>query len=164
MNRMIFLALSLFSMLFVPFRVSSKPASAGPIPASEQAAESRSEKGIRQVLVAQVEAWNRGNLPEYMAGYWRSPDLVFFSGATVTRGWEPTLARYQQRYASAGKEMGKLEFSELHIEHLSPGAAVVTGKWQLTMSDGKQPHGLFTLLFKRRPEGWKIVHDHSSGE
>jgi len=41
---------------------------------------------------------------------------------------------------------------------------VVTGKWQLTMSDGKQPHGLFTLIFKQLPVGWKIVHDHTSRE
>jgi ketosteroid isomerase-like protein len=122
------------------------------------------EEGVKHVLVSQVEAWNRGNLQAYMNGYWRSPDLVFFSGATVTRGWQPTLERYQQRYASAGKEMGKLEFSELHIEVLSRRAAVVTGHWQLTMSDGKLPHGLFTLLFRKMDSGWKIVHDHSSGE
>ena len=122
------------------------------------------EEGIKHVLVSQVEAWNRGNPVGYMNGYWHSPDLEFFSGATVTKGWQPTLERYQQRYASPGKEMGKLEFSELHIDVLSKRAAVVTGKWQLTMSDGKQPHGLFTLVFKKMNAGWKIVHDHSSGE
>jgi len=136
----------------------------------EQKAEDRqeirddAEEGIKHSLLLQIEAWNRGNLRGYMNGYWHSPDLVFFSGATVTKGWEPTLARYQQRYASAGKEMGKLEFSELHIEVLNKRAAVVTGKWQLTMSDGKQPHGLLTLVFKKMNAGWRIVHDHTSGE
>jgi beta-aspartyl-peptidase (threonine type) len=60
--------------------------------------------------------------------------------------------------------MGKLEFQELNIDLLSKRSAVVTGKWQLTMADGKQPHGLFTLIFKRMAGGWKIVHDHTSGE
>jgi beta-aspartyl-peptidase (threonine type) len=122
------------------------------------------EEGIKHVLISQIESWNHGNLRGYMNGYWHSPELVFFSGATVTKGWEPTLERYQQRYAAAGKEMGKLEFSELHIEVLNKRAAVVTGKWQLTMSDGKLPHGLFTLVFKKMNAGWRIVHDHTSGE
>jgi ketosteroid isomerase-like protein len=127
------------------------------------------EEGIKHVLVSQVEAWNHGKLDAFMQGYWHSPGLTFFSGATVTRGWEPTLLRYRQRYQAEGKEMGKLEFQDLNIDLLSRRAALVTGRWQLTMSntkspDGKQPHGLFTLIFKRMPDGWKIVHDHTSAE
>lgn len=120
------------------------------------------EEDIKHLLVSQVEAWNHGKLENFMQGYWQSPDLTFFSGATVTKGWEPTLVRYRQRYQADGKEMGKLEFQELNIDLLSRRSAVVTGKWQLTMSDGKQPHGLFTLIFKRMPAGWRIVHDHTS--
>ena len=127
------------------------------------------EEGIKHVLLSQVEAWNHGKLEGFMQGYWHSPDLTFFSGATETRGWEPTLARYRQRYQAEGKEMGKLEFQKLNIDLLSRRSAVVTGQWQLTMSDGKtpdgkQPHGLFTLIFKRLPAGWRIVHDHTSSE
>ena len=29
------------------------------------------------------------------------------------------------------------------------------------MPDGKQPHGVFTLIFRKFPEGWRIVHDHT---
>ncbi len=122
------------------------------------------QAGIKHVLVSQVEAWNHGKLEEFMNGYWRSPDLTFYSGAAVTRGWEPTLERYRRRYQSGGAQMGHLEFQDLDIDLLSRRSAVVTGKWQLTMSDGKTPHGLFTLIFKRFPEGWRIVHDHTSAE
>lgn len=120
------------------------------------------EEAIKRVLVSQVEAWNHGNLQDYMKGYWHSPDLTFFSGGTVTKGWEPTLLRYQQRYQGEGKEMGKLDFQDLNIDLLSRRAAVVTGKWHLSMSDGKQPRGLFTLIVKRIDDGWHIVHDHTS--
>ena len=120
-------------------------------------------KEIEGVLTTQVRAWNQGNVEEFMQGYWRSPKLEFYSGGTITLGWEPTLAHYKQRYQSEGKEMGKLEFKDLNIDLLSPRAAVVTGKYQLTLSDGKTPHGIFTLIFKRVPAGWKIVHDHTSG-
>lgn len=142
-------------------RTQSSQAEENKPPASSQA-ELRRE--IKHVLVSQVEAWNHGNLENYMEGYWRSPDLTFFSGATVTRGWEPTLERYRQRYQAAGKEMGHLDFQDLEIDLLSPKSAVVMGKWQLTMSDGKKPHGLFTLVFRHMPEGWRIVHDHTSAE
>lgn len=120
-------------------------------------------KEIESVLNAQVRAWNRGNVEEFMQGYWHSPNLEFYSGGTITRGWDETLARYKQRYQSEGREMGRLDFKDLNIDLLSPRAAVVTGKYQLTLSDGKTPHGIFTLIFKRMPGGWRIVHDHTSG-
>ncbi|HWX53508.1 MAG TPA: nuclear transport factor 2 family protein [Verrucomicrobiae bacterium] len=120
------------------------------------------EQAIKHVLVSQMEAWNRGDLQGYMSGYSHSTDLTFFSGATVTKGWQPTLERYQKRYQGEGKEMGRLEFQDLNVDVLFPTTAVVTGKWQLTMSDGKQLGGLFTLVFKRQQDGWRIVHDHTS--
>ena len=117
---------------------------------------------VQRVLTLQQEAWNRHDLEAFMYGYWNSPQLTFFSGARETSGWQPTLDRYRQNYQSSGKEMGKLEFSELSIKPLGRDAAFVRGAWKLTMSDGKTPHGLFTLIFRKFPDGWKIVHDHTS--
>ena len=117
---------------------------------------------VETVLRQQTEAWNRHDLEAFMAGYWNSPDLIFFSGAQKTSGWQSTLERYRARYQGEGREMGKLEFSDLSIQELSPDAAYVLGEFHLTMSDGKTPHGLFTLIFRKFPEGWKIVHDHTS--
>jgi ketosteroid isomerase-like protein len=119
---------------------------------------------IRKVIAEQQAAWNRQDLEEFMAGYWNSPELTFFSGAHEAKGWEAALDRYKKTYQSAGHEMGKLEFANLRIEMLGPEAAFVRGEFHLTMSDGKTPHGLFTLVFRKFPEGWKIVHDHSAGE
>jgi beta-aspartyl-peptidase (threonine type) len=119
---------------------------------------------IRHVLDSQVAAWNRGDLPGFMAGYWHSPDLTFFSGATATSGWQPTLERYQKRYQAEGREMGQLDFSNLSIEMLGENAAFVRGRWHLKMRDGKEPKGLFTLIMRHTPDGWKIIHDHTSAE
>lgn len=119
---------------------------------------------IRQVIVKQQDAWNRGDLEAFMAGYRNSPELTFFSGARESKGWQAALDRYKKSYQGAGHEMGKLEFANLRIEMLGPEAAFVRGEFHLTMSDGKTPHGLFTLIFRRFPEGWKIVHDQSAGE
>jgi beta-aspartyl-peptidase (threonine type) len=117
---------------------------------------------IRTVLDAQVAAWKRGDLESYMAGYWHSPELEFYSGATITRGWQQTLDRYRKRYQSGGREMGTLTFSELRIEPIDGNNAFVTGRWQLAMKKGESPNGLFTLLLRKFDGGWKIVHDHSS--
>lgn len=124
------------------------------------AADPRS--AIEQVLHAQEDAWNRHDLDAFMGGYWNSPNLTFFSGAKETFGWQATLDRYRSTYDSPGHEMGKLDFSGLRIEMLGPNAAFVRGSWHLTMSDGKTPHGKFTLVFRKFPEGWKIIHDHTS--
>ena len=70
--------------------------------------------------------------------------------------------RYLATYSSPGHEMGKLEFSGLRVQVLGQEAAFVRGSWKLTMSNGTTPHGLFTLVFRKFPEGWKIVHDHTS--
>jgi ketosteroid isomerase-like protein len=119
-------------------------------------------KAIERVLRTQQAAWNRHDLEAFMAGYWNSPGLTFFSGAAEHDGWQATIDRYLAKYASPGHEMGKLEFSSLRIEVLGQAGAFVRGSWKLTMSDGKTPHGLFTLVFRKFPEGWKIVHDHTS--
>jgi ketosteroid isomerase-like protein len=119
---------------------------------------------IRKVMEDQVAAWNRQDLEGFMAGYWKSPGLTFFSGGHESQGWQAALDRYKKNYQGAGHEMGKLEFTDLRIEVLDPEAAFVRGGFRLTMSDGKAPHGLFTLVFRKFPEGWKIVHDHSAGE
>lgn len=119
---------------------------------------------IRKVIEDQQTAWNQQNLEAFMAGYWNSPELTFFSGAHESKSWQAALDRYKKNYQGTGHEMGKLEFTNLRIEVLGPETAFVRGEFHLTMSDGKMPHGLFTLIFRKFPDGWRIIHDHSSGE
>jgi uncharacterized protein (TIGR02246 family) len=123
-----------------------------------------SRVAIRKVIEDQQAAWNRQDLEAFMAGYWNSPELTFFSSAHESKGWQAALDRYKKNYQGAGHEMGKLEFANLRIEMLGPDAAFVRGEFHLTMSDGKTPHGLFTLVFRRFSGGWKIIHDHSAAE
>jgi len=129
---------------------------------SDAAEPKADEAAIRAVLADQAAAWNKGDLEGFMAGYWKSPDLSFTSGNARTKGWDATLERYKKRYQAEGKEMGKLTFSELEVEMLGPDAALVRGRFTLEMMNEK-PTGLFTLVLRRFPEGWRIVHDHTSG-
>lgn len=129
-----------------------------------QDADDVARTAIRKMIEQQQAAWNRKDLEAFMSGYWNSPDLTFFSGAREAKGWQAALDRYKKAYQGAGHEMGRLEFANLRIEMLCPDAAFVRGEFRLTMSDGKKPQGLFTLILRKFPEGWKIVHDHSAGE
>ena len=122
--------------------------------------EAKMMQEVRAVLDAQVAAWNRGDIDGFMRGYAQSPDTVFVSGDTVTRGWQTVLDRYKKGYNSREK-MGTLEFSELEITPLGKDTAVVIGRWQLKRA-GDAPHGRFTLIFRRTREGWRIIQDHTS--
>ena len=115
---------------------------------------------IESVLRAQQEAWNRGNIDAFMNGYSRSDATVFVSSDEVTRGWQKVLDRYKQKYSDRAK-MGTLTFSNLEITGLSNNSAVVLGSWKLKRASD-EPHGRFTLIFRRLADGWKIVHDHTS--
>jgi beta-aspartyl-peptidase (threonine type) len=136
--------------------------------AQTTAARAKSEEtaivdaAIRAELDTQVAAWNRGDLKGYMQGYWHSPELTFFAGSRESAGWEPAYQRYRTAYLGKNNEMGHLNFSNVRVEVLGPEAAFVRGDWQLTMKDGSERTGLFTVVLKLFSEGWRIIHDHSS--
>jgi ketosteroid isomerase-like protein len=118
---------------------------------------------VAAVLEAQRQAWNRGDLLAYMDGYERSPDLIFTSGGQIRRGWDETLARYRRTYGQDRTSMGQLGFEILDLRPIGADAAVVLGRWRLTgLAEPKG--GVFTVVFARRPEGWRIVHDHTSSD
>jgi uncharacterized protein (TIGR02246 family) len=118
---------------------------------------------VRAVLDAQVAAWNRGDYVAFMDGYEKSPDLTFSGSNGVTRGWESVLDRYRQHY-STREAMGTLSFSELEMHSIAPGAALVLGKFQLVRDQkaGGNASGHFSLVFRKTPAGWRIIHDHTS--
>jgi ketosteroid isomerase-like protein len=129
------------------------------------AAQSDSNKAkisdeIRSVMNEQTAAWNRGDIPGFMRGYWNSDKLVFVGSSGVTRGWQPTLDRYKKSYETREK-MGTLAFFDLEIEVLSKDAAVVLGSWSLARATDN-PNGKFTLIFRKFKDGWRIIHDHTS--
>ncbi len=115
---------------------------------------------VRAVLTAQVEAWNQGDINGYMAGYWRSDSTLFLSDGSIIHGFGEVASRYAKRYATR-EQMGALSFEDLDVRMLSNSVAVAHGVWRLKrMTD--EPWGRFTLIVEKKPEGWRIVHDHTS--
>ncbi len=115
---------------------------------------------INRVLHSQQEAWNRGDVDAFLVGYWQSPELTFSGTSGVSRGWDGVLARYKKNYPDRAA-MGQLEFSGLEFRFLGRDAALVLGKWHLKREQG-DIGGVFTLVWQRFPDGWKIIHDHTS--
>ncbi|HLH33405.1 MAG TPA: SgcJ/EcaC family oxidoreductase [Alloacidobacterium sp.] len=120
------------------------------------------ESAIKQVLADQVSAWNRGDISTFMQGYKNAPDTTFI-GKTIRRGWQQVMDRYKDSY-STKEAMGKLEFSDLTVRMLGPEHAVVTGKYHLTRTaaGGGDASGIFSLVWEKSAEGWKIILDHTS--
>ena len=141
------------AMLMLPGRLD---------PGQRTDAEEASRAEILAVITAQQEAWNRGDVEGFMKGYWNSPQLTFAGSAGITRGWEPVLARYRTRYPDA-QAMGHADFSGLEVYLLGKDAALVLGRWHLKRTSD-EVGGIFTLVFQRFPEGWRIIHDHTSAD
>jgi len=118
---------------------------------------------VEALLKNQSEAWNRGDLDGFMAGYWHSPDLEFVSGTTTTKGFQPTKERYFKRYKAEGKEMGTLTFSELSTTVDGGVYATTTGKWKVVTSKETSSGG-FTLQLRKFKDGWKIVKDVTTSD
>jgi uncharacterized protein (TIGR02246 family) len=148
-----FLRIGSFFCLF--FIAAQGPATAQP--SVERVAD---REAIAAVLRAQQSAWNRGDVDAFLEGYWHSAELAFSGSNGVARGWDAVLARYKKSYPDRAA-MGQLTFSELEFRFLGPDAALVLGKWHL-QREKDELGGVFTLVWQRFPEGWKIIHDHTS--
>jgi len=170
-----FLATGLAAMLAV-----STLLACGQVPEAEEGSQpselptGAEGSAVEKLLDLQVAAWNRGDIAAFMDGYWKSPDLRFASGGSVTRGWKVTLNRYRERYPDRAT-MGTLRFEDREIEMLASDHALAFGRWILDR-DGDQPQGLFTLLLRRFEDssqdseeyraahGWRVVADHTSSQ
>ena len=118
------------------------------------------QKEITGLLNRQTQAWNRGNLDEFMNGYWHNDSLMFVGKSGVTYGYANTLNNYKKTYSDSAK-MGKLFFEILQVKKLSAEYYWVLGKWFLKRTVG-DIGGHYTLLFRKIKGKWMIIADHSS--
>ncbi|MBK9466198.1 MAG: DUF4440 domain-containing protein [Chitinophagaceae bacterium] len=123
-------------------------------------AQPKNELAIRNILATQTAAWNRGEIDNFMNGYWENDSLMFIAKTGVTYGWTNTLNNYKKGYPDTAA-MGKLVFTLIQVKKLSGKYYHVTGKWLLKRSIG-DVGGHYTLLFKKINGRWVIVSDHSS--
>jgi hypothetical protein len=116
---------------------------------------------ITNLLSTQTAAWNRGDVAGFMHGYWQSDSLVFIGKSGLTYGYQATLTNYRKNYPNPAA-MGQLDFSNLHVSPLAPGAAQVVGRWHLARPAAGDLQGHFLLVLRKLNGEWVIVADHSS--
>jgi ketosteroid isomerase-like protein len=123
---------------------------------------SRVELDVVKVVMAQEKAWNSGDLEGYVKGYKDSADTLFI-GRQISKGYAQILDDYKHNYSTRAA-MGTLAFSELEVHPLSDTFAVCLGKYHLDRpkKDGGQADGIFSLVFEKTDDGWKIVLDHTT--
>ncbi len=119
----------------------------------------KTKEEIRTILDRQKASWNEQNIEGFMEDYWKSEDFTFQSGNNRLHGWEALYSRYKKSYS--GENWGELDFTDIEIKVLSNDYVYVLGRYKLGLKDSPK-EGLFTIIFQRRSEGWKIIHDHSS--
>ncbi len=117
------------------------------------------EEEILDVLAKQKAAWNQGDIEGFMEYYWHSEDFTFQSGTSRILGWDALLARYKKNYS--GENMGTLDFTDIIVRTLSEKSVLVLGRWEVKRKD-ETLGGLFTIVLQHKPEGWRIIHDHTS--
>jgi ketosteroid isomerase-like protein len=133
-----------------------------------RAAQGPDETAIRAAIQAQADAWNHADIPAFMQAYEDSPDTTFI-GLTLRKGFQPILQRYRENYTTR-EQMGVLTFNDLDVRLLPGGCgkaeiALVTGKFHLERAakgEAKKDDGIFSLVWRKGPQGWKIVLDHTS--
>ncbi len=128
--------------------------------ATANAKSSDAEAELRALLDAQASAWNRGDLEGFMETYWNSEETAYVSSKGIERGWQAVLDRYKRVYPDR-RAMGTVKFSGVEISLLSPEAVLVLGHWHLK-AEGLERGGVFTLVVRKFPEGWRIILDHTS--
>ena len=124
-------------------------------------AQGKDEREIIDMLGRQTEAWNRGDLDNFMVGYWNNDSLMFIGKTGVTYGWKNTLENYKKGYPDTAS-MGKLKFTLISVKKLSPQYCHVVGKWHLQRVSKGDLSGHYTLLFRKIAGKWVIITDHSS--
>jgi uncharacterized protein (TIGR02246 family) len=120
------------------------------------------EAAIKKVLADQAEAWNRGDINEFVRAYENSPAITFV-GKTVSRGYDGVLNRYRTAYPDK-LHMGTLYFEEIEVKLLGKDHALILGKFVLdrTQAGGGPASGRYSLVARKAKDGWKIIHDHTS--
>ena len=117
---------------------------------------------IYNLMKQQEDAWNNGNLENFMNVYWKNDSLVFIGKSGINYGWEKTIRNYKNSYKSK-EQMGTLKFNNIICNPINDSTNIVTGKWSLKRNNSiGNINGFYSLIWVKKQTGWKITYDHTS--
>ena len=117
---------------------------------------------IYDLMKQQEDAWNNGNIDNFMNTYWQNDSLVFIGKYGISYGLDKTYSNYKNSYKTK-EQMGTLEFKNLICNTINDSTHIVTGKWSLKRNDSiGNINGFYSLIWVKKQTGWKITYDHTS--
>jgi ketosteroid isomerase-like protein len=122
----------------------------------------RQQLDVVKIVLAQRDAWNKGDLDGYLSHYKNAPDTQAVL-ATLVRGFDNIRAAYRLNFPNKDS-MGSIEDSEVEVRALGDAFALATGKYHLSRSRkaGGDVDGTFTELFEKTSAGWQIIFSQST--
>jgi ketosteroid isomerase-like protein len=134
-------------------------------PAVRAQTAAQDESAIRNAINSQAGSWNKADIDGFMQAYENSEETTFI-GASPHKGYQAVRDRYKQNYSSPAA-MGHLTFSDIDIRLLPNGCgktelALATGRYKLEGTTNSKTNGVFSLVWRKGPQGWKIIMDHTS--
>ena len=123
---------------------------------------SREQLDVVKVLLAQQDAWNRGDIEAFARSFKDAPDTLVVTHQ-ISHGFAGLIEEYRHDYPTKAA-MGTLTFSELEARSLDAQFAIVVGKYHLERAkkEGGNAEGLFSMVLEKTDKGWKIVLDHTT--
>ena len=138
-----------------------------PVAAMTLAAAPTPDDGVARtaILTAMTDSaagWNTGDLDRFMAVY--AADAVYVTPKGLVRGKATIADHYRASFGHGGNARGRLTFADVSFRTIDRSHELMWAQWVLQPADpaGKVDTGRTTLVFERRPGGWKIISDHSS--
>lgn len=122
-------------------------------------AQTKAADEIIRLMDKATTDWNKGDLPAYMALYDASATMMMPTGRAGLADIENLYVKY---YFVDKMPKQELSYNNYQVTMLGNDYALLTGVFVLKANDKlKERKGSFSLIFVHRPEGWKILHDHS---
>jgi uncharacterized protein (TIGR02246 family) len=149
------LAAALCAALFLPaYAISQNP--------DPLFTASRQQLDVVKIVLAQQNAWNKGDLDAYLSHYKDAPDTQAVL-ASLVRGIDNIRGAYKQNFPNKDS-MGSIEDTDIEVRALGDNYALATGKYHLNRpkKNGGDVEGTFMELFEKTGAGWQIIFSQST--
>jgi uncharacterized protein (TIGR02246 family) len=123
------------------------------------------EKGIRQVLTAFVDAWNRHDAKAFSMVFAEDADFTNVRGMSA-HGRTEVEKMHAPRFATNFKDSNQ-KISEAKIRFITPDVAAVDARWEMTGAKGPDSQeiplrkGLLNFIMTRSSGQWLIMIMHN---
>jgi ketosteroid isomerase-like protein len=124
------------------------------------------QQQIQPILNEMMSAAKAHDTDRFMAVYLHRSDLVFVFNGKIIHGWDELREQQLQWWRHGKTDVVYTQNGPTQFKRLSGDAVVTTQSLssRRTMPDGKVSTGGFTVtdIWRKLPQGWRIVYAHES--